>query len=541
MQFYKYVLNYIIIYIYIYIYIYINRNILLLIDYSQRISEDQLELLSRLGEFTRRSSCRLLSAYRLPSSSRSTALYDLQMACIALRKCMDDFVNFCETLPRTNDLNSLLLPAKQFLQSLNFSINSLDSVSWRFDQILTEESQHTGEQHLKKMVDIAKEIPTITDKLSNYATRMIVGGSASSSTASSSTAQPKVDVANVSLITSREKYTHKRNSGSSFNHKPINTFSDIPSSESIQMRPLPLIPDTDSMLKPQRRSRTISGDRWIDESDYIHFADARKQQSMEEQSGLADKLTYISLQTKPHDVILSVSDERKAPLAPVCTKPATSTYSVSPITLKTDIYDVLPLRSSTTSLDATDCTETNHKTASTTTSNNTSIVSEDASSAAIENHVSSSFERKLRAAQQHEPEDAKPSTTTLATKTETAMLQHYAGQVKRHLAELRVNVDSLIGDVVAGRKADLDDAARAAHKVIYLSDAVSRRVVNLHELGSSLSDKAASMSISLKSLIAIRINVKGEREHFMRAVESMYCLGEHIANMINKQAETNVY
>lgn len=546
-----------------------------------------MELLSRLGEFAKRSCSRLMSAYRLPSSSRSTALYDLQMACVAVRKCAADFVQHCGRCHGFSSssssssspglqLDALLQPNARHLHQFSQCLAALDAVSWRFERLASSNSATnttslSGEQYLAKMVDVAEKFPVCIDRLTTYVRR-----------AFEESCQPPPPL-------------------------PPNTRH---SSARANDDTTPASP-THASLRPQRRSQT-GNDRWIDESDYIHFADARKQHSLDEQREEEVKLktegkhpvqeyvcspprTPLVQMRLSSTIPSSVTSPSHPPSSPSYNQtssinrpnsatnpaqfpnqvnttpkstanivnsahnssspahnlpsPAHSIYHSTPVQPEDQLYDLLParinqkLRVSFDDQAKTDSSihgNNNHQRLSNGETHSPTEVSQ----------LSSDFEKKLRAVRSFDETPANQEVvggatapcaaraSAHATESESAMLQHYAGQLSRALGDLRQSADLLVSDTVSGGCVDKVDALRHAHRLIYLSDAVSRRVVNLHELGARLSDYTAGMSVSLKSVNGVSSNgVKGDREKLLRAVENVYTIADRISTLVSDNAE----
>ena len=574
-----------------------------------------------------------MSAYRLPSSSRSTALYDLQMACVAVRKCANDFVDYAgHRLPSNRELDELLAPNARHSHLFADCLTALDAVSWRFDRLTANASPGhsvratqspvdataplTGEQYISKMVDIAERLPARVDRLTDHVRRWY-----------DEKAPPL---------------------------PPVRLVTDTPS-PGPENRSLPALPRANNASpRAQRGSRGTGSDRrWIDESDYIHFADARRQQSLDfeesrthQRHGKLEQSKYVCTPTETPLVQLRVSEGAPARNAsgpahnaaspsrnvsasgqsavgsfnnaasPTNTmaSPTRNTHgstqnsrsitstnrirsTISPAHSSDDhthstavdpvrdvrsasnsqyhsttvqpasqIYDLLPasrLNKLSVSFDVNDYESSlpsaDNGTGCTLNKSASSRSGTNCDSAATKGslQLSSGFERKLRAVKSFDDAPAAGAETgvtptarapTHATDSECAMLQHYAGQLARSLDDLRASSDRLLSDTVSGRAGNCTDALRHAHRLIYLSDAVSRRVVNLHELGARLSDYAAAMSVSLKTVDGVAgvavagvavagVAVAGDREKLLRAVEHIYDIAERITTLVTGQAE----
>ena len=146
-----------------------------------------LELLVKLQQYVQRSTSKLLgyvSATWRTKDNLESKLYDIKIACVAVKRCLQDFVEFSQgalaNSARVADRKLIrkimkqLEPLQVSLQVISKSMANLDTANWQLSTLVIEGSSSTNvSDDLNEIISISKDIPST----SRLMTSLIQGNS----------------------------------------------------------------------------------------------------------------------------------------------------------------------------------------------------------------------------------------------------------------------------------------------------------------------------------------------------------------------------
>ena len=145
-----------------------------------------LELLVKLQQYVQRSTTKLLgfvSATWRQKDDLESRLYDIKIASVAVKCCLQDFVEFGQgalaNSARTADRKLIqkivrqLEPLQASLQKLNKNMANLDAANWQLSTLVIEGSSSNIDDDLSEIVNISKDVPST----SRLMTSLIQGNS----------------------------------------------------------------------------------------------------------------------------------------------------------------------------------------------------------------------------------------------------------------------------------------------------------------------------------------------------------------------------
>ena len=131
-----------------------------------------LELLVKLQQYVQRSTSKLLgyvSATWRQKDSLESKLYDIKIACVAVKRCLQDFVEFSQgalaNSARVADRKLIqkimkqLDPLQMSLQAINKSMTNLDAANWQLSKLVVEGNSSNVSDDLNEIITISKDIP----------------------------------------------------------------------------------------------------------------------------------------------------------------------------------------------------------------------------------------------------------------------------------------------------------------------------------------------------------------------------------------------
>ena len=145
-----------------------------------------LELLVKLQQYVQRSTTKLLgfvSATWRQKDELESRLYDIKIASVAVKCCLQDFVEFGQgalaNSARAADRKLIqkivrqLEPLQASLQKLNNNMANLDAANWQLSTLVIEGNSANANDDLNEIVNISKDVPST----SRLMTSLIQGNS----------------------------------------------------------------------------------------------------------------------------------------------------------------------------------------------------------------------------------------------------------------------------------------------------------------------------------------------------------------------------